>query len=115
MDLGHEWNLQYTHKNSSDFPWSAFSDCPHAHEHTETYDAHVHMDQAEPVNPSVGLFNGVRVAPNFYNESTDEWLLSLRFLGLMTPVETAALRFVAELTDARGNVIASTPVDRTAP
>lgn len=109
------WNLQYTHKNSSEFPWSAFSDCPYADQHAATYDAHVHMDRADPAAPSVGTFNGVRVAPTFYNESTAEWLLDLSFLGLTAPAEAAKLRFVAELTDARDNVLVSAPFDISAP
>jgi len=110
-----EWNLQYTHKNSSTFPWSGFSDCPYADEHEDSYDAHVHLDRADPADPGVGLFNGVRVAPVFYNESTAEWLLELRFLGLMASSEASELRFVAELTDARGNVLVSAPTDIRAP
>jgi murein DD-endopeptidase MepM/ murein hydrolase activator NlpD len=109
------WNLQYTHKNSTDFPWSGFSDCPYAADHAATYDAHVHMDRADPAAPSVGTFNGVRVAPTFYNESTAEWLVDVSFLGLTVPPEAAKLRFVAELTDARDNVLVSAPFDISAP
>ena len=110
-----EWNRQYTHKNSSDFPWSSFSDCPYAGDHTESYDVHVHMDRGDPEDPRVGLFNGVRIAPSFYNESTAEWLLTLSFLGLTTPPDAPSLRFVAELTDVQGNVFASTPLDVSKP
>jgi hypothetical protein len=109
------WNLQYTHKNSSGFPWVAFSDCPYADDHAATYDAHVHMDRADPADPSVGLFNGVRIAPAFYNVSTAEWLTEVRFLGLTAPGEASNLRFVAELTDARDNVLVSAPFDIRAP
>jgi|GEM_PF-2524495 len=105
------WNLQYTHKDSSDYPWESFSDCPYADEHADSYDAHVHMDLADAEDGSVGLFNGVRIAPNFYNESTEEWLLRLRFLGLDVPVEATRLSFVAEVTDARDNVLASVPLE----
>jgi murein DD-endopeptidase MepM/ murein hydrolase activator NlpD len=109
------WNLQYTHKNSSGFPWVAFSDCPYADDHAATYDAHVHMDRADPADPSVGLFNGVRIAPTFYNVSTAEWLTEVSFLGLTAPGEASNLRFVAELTDARDNVLVSAPFDIRAP
>jgi murein DD-endopeptidase MepM/ murein hydrolase activator NlpD len=109
------WNLQYTHKDSSDWSWSTFSDCPYADEHDTTYDAHIHMDRADPANPSVGLFNGVRVAPVFYNESTAHWLLELSFMGLAAPADALNLRFIAELTDARGNVLVSAPLDLSAP
>ena len=57
----------------------------------------------------------VRVAPTFYNESTAEWLLDVRFLGLTAPAEASSLRFVAELTDARDNVLVSAPFDISAP
>ena len=53
----------------------------------------------------------MRVAPNFYNESTEEWLLSLRFAGLSAPSGSDSLRFVAELLDAKDNVLMSDPVD----
>jgi murein DD-endopeptidase MepM/ murein hydrolase activator NlpD len=109
------WNLQYTHKNSTDFSWTSFSDCPYVDDHAATYDPHIHMDQRDAVDPSVGLFNGVRIAPNFYNESTEQWLLELSFMGLITPVDASSLRFIAELTDAAGNVMTSVPVDVSAP
>ncbi len=107
------WNLQYTHKDSSSVPWESFSDCPYADVHAESYDAHVHMDRADPYDMGVGLFNGVEVAPTFYNESTELWLLELRFYGLSAPTEAGGLRFVAELTDVRGAVIGSAPVEVT--
>lgn len=110
-----EWNRQYTHKDSTTFPWSSFSDCPHAGEHTESYDAHVHMDRADPADPRVGLFNGVRVAPAFYNQTTTEWHLQLTFLGLTTPEDAMSLRFIAEFTDARDNSFSSAPVDVSSP
>ena len=108
MYLGTQ-NLQYTHKDSSDWSWSTFSDCPYADEHPATYDAHIHMDRADSTDPSVGLFNGVRVAPVFYNESTAQWLLELSFLGLTAPADASSLSFIAELTDARDNVLVSAP------
>ena len=73
------------------------------------------MDQADPVDPSVGLFNGVQVAPNFYNESTEQWLLELSFTGLAVPDDASNLRFVAELIDARSNVVVSAPFDVSSP
>ena len=78
-------------------------------------DAHVHMDRADPVDPAVGLFNGVRITPTHYNQSTAEWLLEVRFLGLTAPGGAFDLRFIAELTDARNNVLASAPFDVSAP
>jgi murein DD-endopeptidase MepM/ murein hydrolase activator NlpD len=109
------WNLQYTHKNSSAFPWDSFADCPHAPDHGATYDAHVHLDRADPVAHDVGLFNGVRITPNHYNQSKAEWLVEFRFLGLTAPDGASDLRFVAELTDARDTVLASAPFDVSAP
>jgi hypothetical protein len=73
------------------------------------------MDPPDTVDPSVGLFNGVRIAPNFYNESTEQWLLELSFMGLTAPAEAYSLRFIAELTDAGGNVLSSAPFDVTTP
>jgi hypothetical protein len=63
----------------------------------------------------VGLFNGVRITPNHYNQSKAEWLVEFRFLGLTAPDGASDLRFVAELTDARDTVLASAPFDVSAP
>ncbi|NIP38907.1 MAG: M23 family metallopeptidase [Candidatus Dadabacteria bacterium] len=60
------WNRQYTHKDSSNFPWESFgqggaNECPYHADHPSSYDAHIHMDAADPANYQVGLFNGLRI------------------------------------------------------
>jgi len=47
------WNRQYTHKDSSNFPWESFdeggaNECPYNNVHPSSYDAHIHMDAADP-------------------------------------------------------------------
>ena len=59
-----EWNFQYSHKDSSSIPWESFgqggvNECPYHSDHGPSYSAHVHLDQQHPLDPQVGLFNGV--------------------------------------------------------
>ncbi len=75
-------NRQYTHKNSSNFPWSSYdidgdNECPYAHDHGSGYSANVHMDQAASDDYQEGHFNGVRIGTGFY--STGTYHLNLTF------------------------------------
>ena len=61
-----ELNRQYTHKDSTNVPWSTFGpggarECPFHVEHGASYDAHVHLDSTAAGAPKVGHFGGVRV------------------------------------------------------
>ncbi len=83
-----EWNRQYTHKNSSNFPWESFdaggeNECPFYFEHGPSYDAHIHMDAQDPFDFHVGLFNGVRIQTQKYNPG--DYYLNLTFNELQGP------------------------------
>lgn len=84
MDL---WNFQYSHKDSTNFPWESFgaggaNECPFHGAHGAGYDANVHMDAPDPDNFQQGLFNGVKVRPALYQGS---YFLNLTFLELVGP------------------------------
>ncbi|NIP18655.1 MAG: peptidoglycan DD-metalloendopeptidase family protein, partial [Xanthomonadales bacterium] len=60
------WNFQYTHKDSTNFPWESYgsggaNECPYHADHGASYSAHVHMDKQDPADFHEGLFNGVHV------------------------------------------------------
>lgn len=75
-------NRQYTHKNSSNFPWSSFSNCPYASEHGASYSAHVHLDKALASDAQVGDFNGIEIAPEHYNASSERYQMAVTFKQL---------------------------------
>ena len=82
-------NFQYSHKNSSAFPWESFSsgginECPYHQEHGASYDANVHMDAQSPLNYQQGLFNGIHITTKKYWPNTDYWL-KLDFQQLIGP------------------------------
>jgi murein DD-endopeptidase MepM/ murein hydrolase activator NlpD len=86
------WNFQYTHKNSSRFPWDSFgtgghNECPYHQVHGATYNGNVHLDIQAPDNLQVGLFNGVRIAPASYNKNTTDYSLTLTFNELKGPAK----------------------------
>ncbi len=85
-----EWNFQYSHKNSSKYPWSSFQaggnhECPHHDKHGSSYNANVHADLQDPSDSHAGLFNGVRIAPATYNTATPKYSLTLTFNALKGP------------------------------
>ena len=93
------WNFQYTHKNSSAFPWSSYgaggaNECPYHEQHGASYSAHVHLDAQHPDSQYEGLFNGVHVLTSKYWLSDDRrYWVGLDFLALAGPaacVEAAA-------------------------
>ena len=82
-------NFQYSHKNSSNFPWSSFQEsgdnkCPYHGEHGGSYDAAIHMDRPHPENFQQGMFNGVRVVTSKYWHN-DQYFLQLEFQALQGP------------------------------
>ena len=83
-----EWNRQYTHKNSTSFPWESFgaggaNECPFNFEHGQNYDPNVHMDAQDPNDFHVGLFNGLRIQTQRYNPVSHT--LTLTFNELQGP------------------------------
>ncbi len=103
------WNRQYTHKDSTAVPWELFDiggehECPYYEDHPLDYDAYVHLDQADPENFQVGLFNGLSVAPQHYNAESDAYRASFTFhslVGAANPVKTCV---IIEVTDVRGKI-----------
>ncbi len=91
-------NAQYTHKNSSRYPWSSFDDCPYAHEHGPSYDANVHLDTQHPDDMHVGSFNGIWAAPEPFNDDTEWYVLGLTFTELVGIADSAGLCLVVEAT-----------------
>lgn len=82
-------NFQYSHKNSSAFPWDSFSagganECPYHQEHGSSYNANVHMDAQYPLDYHEGLFNGIHITTTKYWPNSDYWL-KLEFLQLKGP------------------------------
>jgi murein DD-endopeptidase MepM/ murein hydrolase activator NlpD len=85
------WNFEYSHKDSSNYPWEEFGagglyQCPYHTDHGASYSAHVHMDAANPVSDFEGLFNGVHVQTGKYwlQGNRDYWV-DLEFLALQGP------------------------------
>jgi chitodextrinase len=85
------WNFEYTHKNSSNFPWSHYGqggpyECPYHTEHGSSYNAGLHMDRQDPNDYLAGEFNGVHMVTNKYwlLGNRDYWL-NLEFRELTGP------------------------------
>ncbi len=81
-----EWNFQYSHKNSTNFPWESFgaggaNECPYHADHPTSYSAHVHLDRQLALDPLVGEFNGVEIRPTKYSEGN--YNLNLTFQQLV--------------------------------
>ena len=96
-----DWNRQYTHKNSSKFPWSSFNTCPYASDHPSSYDPNVHMDQQDPNNYKVGSFNGVKMAPEHYNANSEAAVVSYTFNELTSTVSLNDTCLVVKAKDVK--------------
>lgn len=96
------WNRQYTHKDSSKFPWSSFDTCPYEPDHASSYDAHVHMDQQDADDHQVGSFNGVKIAPEHYNASSDAEIVTFTFNELTSTADASNTCIVVTATDVKG-------------
>ena len=87
FDMG-LWNFQYSHKNSSVFPWSSFgaggaNECPYHADHGSAYSANVHLDQQDPADFHDGLFNGVHVrTQKYWPSDVADYTVSLEFQAL---------------------------------
>jgi hypothetical protein len=97
------WNFQYTHKNSTNFPWESFglggaNECPYYAEHGATYDAHLHLDAQDAADFHLGRFNGVIIQPDKY--VAGNYSLSLTFEQLQGPADC----MVANVLAATGDV-----------
>ncbi|HSF95524.1 MAG TPA: Ig-like domain-containing protein, partial [Thermohalobaculum sp.] len=85
-----EWNRQYSHKDSTNFPWESYgaggeNECPFYLDHGPSYSAHVHLDAADPADFQVGLFNGLRIQTLDYTPGN--YALTLTFNELQGPAQ----------------------------
>lgn len=84
-------NFQYSHKNSSSFPWSSYgvggvNQCPYATDHGTTYEANVHLDRQLPTNYLQGQFNGVRtVTKGYWPSEVSNYWVQMEFGALKGP------------------------------
>ena len=82
------WNFQYSHKNSTVFPWSSFgasgvNECPFHSDHGTSYNPNIHMDQQDPVDLHKGLFNGVHVrTQKYWPSDVSDYTVDLEFQAL---------------------------------
>ncbi|MFQ5857194.1 MAG: M23 family metallopeptidase [Anaerolineae bacterium] len=103
------WNRQYTHKDSSKYPWEDFGvggplECPYAFEHPSSYDPHIHMDRQDPADSHKGLFNGIQVAPDHFNASSSTYSITLTFYELAGPSDPSRMCIVVEAADVLGSL-----------
>lgn len=101
------WNFEYSHKDSSAYPWESFgaggeNECPYYTDHGASYSAHVHMDAQVPGNPLEGLFNGVHITPSkYWLIGNKDYQLTLEFLNLQGPaacIEASAVFASGDIT-----------------
>lgn len=98
-------NAAYTHKDSTSIPWESFADCPFAASHTPRYSPHVHMCQSDPDNDSIGVFNGVRMTPSYFNNTSADYELTIEFtelLGVPDPDDLCVVAYVKSALGAFG-------------
>ena len=100
----HFWNRAWTHKHSTNFPWSSFDNCPHASEHGASYSSGVHMDRSDPESEAVGLFNGVRITKHPGSPHT----VTYEFLELINPQESGEVCVTANTLDVSGSHASAT-------
>jgi murein DD-endopeptidase MepM/ murein hydrolase activator NlpD len=83
-----EANFQFSHKNSSTYPWESFGaggneECPYHGDHGVSYSAHVHLDAQHPDDYHEGLFNGLHVrTQKYWPSDVDDYRVDLEFLAL---------------------------------
>lgn len=99
-------NFEYSHKNSTSVPWSSFqpggvNECPYWSEHGASYSASVHLDEQDPLDSHVGLFNGVRTrTAKYWPSDQHAYEVRLEFLELVGPAACveATARFASGAT-----------------
>jgi hypothetical protein len=85
------WNFEYSHKDSSAFPWEEFGngglyECPYHSEHGGSYDANVHMDAQHPGDFHEGYFNGVHIVTGkYWLTGNKDYVVNLEFEALRGP------------------------------
>ena len=95
-------NREFTHKNSSAFPWSSFDTCPFIQDHGSSYSAHVHLCKHDPADDQVGDFNGLRIRPSHFNDTSSDYNLEVEFTELSGVPIAADLCVVVSVRNARG-------------
>ncbi len=101
------WTRQWSHKDSTKIPWTSFGpggsrECPFSVQHASSYDANLHLDQADPNGTKAGLFNGLRIAPAPFNTSSERYSITTTFQKLQGGANLSSTCIVVEATDAQG-------------
>lgn len=106
MDLT---SRQYTYKDSTttasyeDFLIGGPFESPYAATMPPAYDPATHLDAADPGDFQVGLFNGMRIAPEHYNASSSVYDVRFQFLELAGTNDPSTLCVKVRALDALGN------------
>lgn len=96
-------NFEYSHKNSSSFPWSSFGSCPYGDDHGPSYNANVHVCTHDPQDNSIGDFNGIRLQPALITSGNlSSYELTAEFTELVGVDDAADLCVVVTVANARG-------------
>lgn len=105
------FNRQYSYKDSSTFPWSAFQ-TGGAHEspfHTvlpSSYDPNVHLDAQLSTDQKIGHFNGLTIAPARFTSSSTEYRIEITFNELTGVNQADDLCIRVRAVDVLGNATA---------
>uniref|UniRef100_A0A061QXT9 Exported peptidase n=1 Tax=Tetraselmis sp. GSL018 TaxID=582737 RepID=A0A061QXT9_9CHLO len=102
-----DWNLQYAHSDSYRFPWSSYqaggeNECPYHEIHLPpaSYSPNYHLDQADPEDFKVGLFNGVRVELKQYSYYREGgYYVRISFQALRSSNGISCVKAVVPLAD----------------
>ena len=102
------WNYQYTHKDSTNFPWTSFgeggeNECPYYANHPSEYSAHNHLDQAVEGSPKIGDFNGLLIAQQHYNATSDASIAQYTFQHIKAAETLSNSCIHLKAVDVQGN------------
>ncbi len=102
-------NQQYTYKDSSSFPWSAFAsggayESPYAALLPAEYTPNIHLDSALNTDSKLGEFNGKVIAPDPFSTSSDNYRLRIEYTDLKGTSNVNDLCLRARTIDAKGVV-----------
>ncbi len=102
-------NQQFTYKDSTLYPWSAFQvggvyESPYANLMPDVYTPNIHLDRASTVDAKIGEFNGKLIAPAAFSSSSQDYQLAIEYQNLLGPAEFSTLCIRARTIDAKGKV-----------
>jgi len=100
-------NRDYSYLDSYAYPWESFLvggayESPYASQLPATYSANIHLDQASATNPSVGLFNGHRIAPAPFSLESHAYEVAITFEELNGTSDPSQLCVEAVAYDIHG-------------